>query len=435
MMSKIGEIFGDFKLPSTLIKSAQAFDAVMESQRFESVSLEDYAGTEALASHVQEYKIQQQIRQYFGKEGSNEPKIGGHPDFDHLEKGSSAQGYVTTLFVDIQGSTRLGVCYPPSLVYTIKNQVIKCAIECILAMDGHVHRIMGDAVLAFFRGGGDNARNSAIDAVNCASLLVEFVQGKVIPALQDNGLLSDLGIRVGVDYGSEESVLWAMYGYTGASEVTATSFHVDIAAKLQQSAPLNNVMLGQSLVELLGLHDHVLSVKTIGKGDLQISEPNVVPSYLDLSGDEVSYGQYVLKQNVYYSLLPIHNDTYPIKISTTIKKKSLQPSGDIYYNCSRSVAKNQGIDFKARFMYEGGSSDIQVKFRVENYGSEASLEKANGNHSTLVPARRNEQGWYFSHHWEGTSYTGLHYMFVSVEVDGVALYPEQRYAIYIGDRK
>lgn len=41
--------------------------------------------------------------------------------------------------------------------------------------------------------------------------------------------------------------------YPGINEVTATSFYVDIASKLQHKAPKNSIMLGESLVNKLGL--------------------------------------------------------------------------------------------------------------------------------------------------------------------------------------
>lgn len=43
------------------------------------------------------------------------------------------------------------------------------------------------------------------------------------------------------------------YGIPGINEVTATSFFVDIASKLQHKAPKNSIMLGESLVNKLGL--------------------------------------------------------------------------------------------------------------------------------------------------------------------------------------
>ncbi|MFP3354351.1 adenylate/guanylate cyclase domain-containing protein, partial [Pseudoalteromonas sp. SIMBA_153] len=79
----------------------------------------------------------------------------------------------------------------------------------------------------------------------------------VAPKLRENDV-DDVGIRVGIDYGQHDDVLWGMYGYQGSSEVTATSFFVDVAAKLQQSAPRNRVMIGESIRTLLDLHDELL---------------------------------------------------------------------------------------------------------------------------------------------------------------------------------
>lgn len=425
-MSRIRSIYGDFQLSPEIIKSAQTMDSIHESRMLDSLSIE------ALANHTHEFKIQNDLRGYFGKPGINNSDIGGHPDFDHLLIGDYEKGYVTTLFVDIQGSTRLGICYTPELVFFIKNQIIKCAIESVLALDGHVHRIMGDAVLAFFRGGERSPRNGAIDAINCATVLVEFIREIVVPQLRQKGLEQDVGIRIGIDYGDDQSVIWGMYGYTGVSEVTATSFYVDVAAKLQQSAPLNHIMLGQSVVELLDLHDQVIAIKTIEHDGERKIEQHVSPSYTNLQGTEHKYKQFVLRQDKYYELLPIHNSEQRIQLSSTIKNSALTPSTDEYFNCSRSVPKNRGIDFKARFPYYGKSTELEVIFRVENYGKDADKVDNNGNHQHRIRASRHEENWYFAHCWERTSYVGLHYMFISVFCDGILLHPEQCYAVYIG---
>lgn len=34
----------------------------------------------------------------------------------------------------------------------------------------------------------------------------------------------NLGIRIGIDYGADEQVVWGKYGYMDSQEVTATSF-------------------------------------------------------------------------------------------------------------------------------------------------------------------------------------------------------------------
>ncbi|NMX57921.1 adenylate/guanylate cyclase domain-containing protein [Pseudomonas sp. WS 5146] len=426
-MSRMNKIFGSFEMDPTLTKSARTFDSTQSPKMVtESVSLES-------VEQIHDYGIQNNIRKLYGKPGIKNAVIGGHPDFDHLvESGEWQKGFVTSLFVDIQGSTRLGVYYSPEMVFYFKNQIIKCAIECVLAFDGHVHRIMGDAVLAFFRGEG-NTNNSAIDAINCGAVLVQYIREEVVPKLRERGLAEDVGIRVGIDYGTHEQVLWGMYGYAGVSEVTATSFHVDVAAKLQQSAPRNRVMLGQSVVDLLDLHDEVVEVRRATSAGEKITLPYVSPNYRDADGRPMNYRQYVLSQDKYSALLPYpEDDNYPIKITSTIKREKGIQSDEHYYKCSRSVPLHQGIEFKALFRPITSSNKIEVNFRVENNGKQAGIANDKGNHATLVKAIQRDNGLYFAKRWEGASYLGLHHMFVSVLEDGVLTYPEQKYSVFIG---
>ncbi|MHA6578451.1 nucleotide-binding domain-containing protein [Pseudomonas yamanorum] len=426
-MSRMNKLFGSFDMDTSLAKSVRVFDSKPQTKMVaESASFES-------AEQVHDYDVQNNIRKLYGKPGINNAVIGGHPDFDYLvESRTWEKGFVTSLFVDIQGSTRLGVYYSPEMVFYFKNQIIKCAIECVLAFDGHVHRIMGDAVLAFFRGQG-SANNSAIDAINCGAVLVQYIREEVVPKLRERGLAEDVGIRVGVDYGSHEQVLWGMYGYAGVSEVTATSFHVDVAAKLQQSAPRNRVMLGQSVVELLDLHDEVVEVKRAMSGGEKIYLPFVSPNYKDVNGRPMNYRQYVLSQDRYSALLPYPEDENdPIRITSTIKREEGVYSEDHYFKCSRSVPLRQGIEFKALFWPATQAKIVQVKFRVENNGKQAEAAENKGNHETLVTAVRRDNGQYFAKRWEGSSYVGLHYMFISVYEDGALTHREQRYSLFIG---
>lgn len=431
-VSRMKGIFGSFDMSPTITKSFATDSASVQRRMYESISAES---TTAVASsqEAHDYNIQKNLRKLYGKPGVKKAVIGGHPDFNHLvDSGEKEHGFVTSLFVDIQGSTRLGVFYTPDLVFYFKNQIIKCAIECVMAFDGHVHRIMGDAILAFFRGNG-NERNSAIDAINCGAVLVQFIREEVVPQLRERGLAEDVGIRVGVDYGSHTHVLWGMYGYSGVSEVTATSFHVDVAAKLQQSAPRNRVMLGQSVVDLLGLHDEVIEVRRVIKGDEKVLQPYVTPNYTDANKKPINYRQYVLSQNNYSELLPYQEDlNQPIKIFSTLKRRSDEISEDYYFKCSRSVPLTHGIEFKALVRPRTSANDIKVIFRVENNGAQASLIEGRGNHQTTVTARRRDSGEYFAKQWEGTAYVGLHYMYVSVLEDNIPTTPEQKFSVYIG---
>lgn len=303
------------------------------------------------------------------------------------------------------------------------------------AFDGHVHRIMGDAVLAFFRSNGASPRNSAIDALNCGAYLVEFMRQVVRPTLEQLSLAEDVGIRIGIDYGPKEEVLWGMYGYRGASEVTATSFYVDVAAKLQQCAPKNRVMLGASIRDLLDLHDGVIEPHYVMRNGVKEKEPYITPNYTVPGEGAINYKKYVLSQRAYYDLLPKPEwDARPIKISGTLKAGRDHFSDDQYHACSRRVEKPYGIDFKAVFSLSGTIDKVQVRFRVVNNGKEAldSAGSSRDNHESYVDAIHRSGGEYFAHRWEKTDYVGLHYMYVSVWVGNLMVIGEQCYGVYVG---
>lgn len=401
---------------------------------------ESFTSEETREIQTLNLNIKEKIRNQFGKHGPVNHTIGGHPDFNHLKDSNSVKnGFAVTLFVDIQGSTKLGVSYSPDLVFLIKNTIIKCVIETIQAFDGHVHRIMGDAVLAFFRSNG-SARESAIDALNCGTLIVEFMQSIVCPYLTNQGVEKDVGIRIGIDYGKKESVVWGMYGYPGASEITATSFFVDIAAKLQQKAPRNRALIGKSLKDLLDLPNDVWDYKSKRSKESESIEYYITPNYTDANGNAINYNQYVLNHKEYFSMLPIEDNssTSKIQIDATLKQKG-KPSNDQYKSCSRIIKPSLGIEFKATLEISEPIKEFKVKFRVRNTGAEAAKEENNANHETIIESsdslvRKTSPGNYRCNHWENTSFLGLHFMYVSVlDNEGNEIIPEKRFSVYVGD--
>jgi len=45
--------------------------------------------------------------------------------------------------------------------------------------------------------------------------------------------------------------MWSLYGIKNCNEVTTTSIHTDLAAKLQAKAPGMGIMVGNNLLEYL----------------------------------------------------------------------------------------------------------------------------------------------------------------------------------------
>ncbi|MEI7086301.1 adenylate/guanylate cyclase domain-containing protein [Pectobacterium versatile] len=417
-----------------------AMDSVLgaESRKNPYNFIKSSASVESLqiSTDTQSYGIKEIVRNKFGKHGSLMPSFGCHPDFYNMAEGELKKGYSVTLFMDIIGSTKLGVIFSPETVFKIKNDIIRCAIETVNSFDGHVHRIMGDAVMAFFRSEKyrleERIADSAIDAINCATFLIEMFKDVVIPKLNELGVDENLGIRIGIDYGSDEQVIWGKYGYMESQEVTATSFFVDVAAKLQQKAPKNSIMIGDNLANLMGFDENQLSIKTKIKNNETIELKYITPNYSDVSGKPINYKQHILRSGDYYKLLPINNNNDELTVRASLKKNKDEISNNEYYPCSRFIKKGMGISFKGYYNSQITYANPRFKFRVVNTGAEAAENEENGNHEEFEVAKHSGDR-YFSKHWEDTSFTGLHHMYVSFWDGDKLIASEKCFSVFIND--
>ncbi|OWT72950.1 MULTISPECIES: adenylate/guanylate cyclase domain-containing protein [unclassified Achromobacter] len=260
-----------------------------------------------LALDVGEYAIQAPIRDWFGKAGLNEGSIGAHPDFQWIEGTDETRlHYITTVFIDIKNSTRLSFLYDLEKVRVIKNSILRAASETVRALDGHVHRFMGDALMAYFGGSGQDRESTCMAAVNCAAMLRLLMKEAIVPGLVRQGCdASDIGFRIGIDYGGDDQVLWSSYGYTAVSEVTATSFYVDVAAKLQSMASKDKTMLGHNLVSYLDLSDAFTAIKTELQNGEPVNVPYLRPNYQLADGTTLNYKIHELDIDKFAKILPI----------------------------------------------------------------------------------------------------------------------------------
>ena len=143
----------------------------------------------------------------------------------------------------------------------------------------------------------------------------------------------------------------------------------------------------------------------------------------------------VISHSNYFKLLPKPDANPKINIAAVLKKKSGDPSSDRYHCCSRAIQHSTGIEFKVSFDLPKSNFDYKVHFRVENHGKDASKQKNNGDHSNVIIANREQNGCFTARHWEDTTYTGLHYMFISVLEEDVIKIPESSFGVYVGPAK
>jgi class 3 adenylate cyclase len=368
---------------------------------------------------VQHFEIQDELRPLFGKGPAVAPSIGNHPDFEHLKRTRSIEfAAVTTLFLDMEGSTRLGLVYGPEQVFWIKNAVIQSTIDIIKSFDGHVHRIMGDAVMAFFGSKSLPVEQGAIDALNCAVTLRAMIGTLVDGRLQEMGD-EQIGIRIGIDYGARDHVLWGCYGYPGMEEVSATSFYVDVASKLQHAAGRNEIMVGQSLRDLIDIPEVLLQTKTFIKNGEEQNELYVTPNYRAGDGKPVNYRQYLLNWEDYLACTELGPaakkiDAVRVAVGVADERSDTSIAGS-YLPCGSMLEKRKQLRFSVELPFQP-RLPFALDFRVENHGAEAGNAPERGNHSTREEKTKN--GDLACHHWESTLYRGLHYLDVLVSTQG-----------------
>lgn len=427
LRDSLSRIYEDYRLKGgSLILSKAARAQLQESKQDGVVPL---------------YSVQRLVRPLFGKGEPHPPTIGDHPDFIHLD-GTPNQEYcaISTLFLDIENSTRLGVVFGPEEAYRRKNAIICMAIEIIKTFDGHVHRIMGDAVMAYFGGKNKSPEAAAIDSINCATFLRYFFGKVVLPQLGDGDSDDAFGIRIGVDHGPADKVLWASYGYEGMSEVTATSFYVDVAAKLQGQAGRNQILIGQSLRDVIDFPDVVASVPTRSREGVREPDPYVRPNYTSTDGKKVNYRKFLVDWEGYLkrthvaaadapAFFPKDSQPLPFLVTAGLAHANDEPAYIPYGACSSPIRKGDWIRFEVRSVSPLLAPE-RVRFSVENHGTEAEVEANRGNHDTGWLAISRPAPNPMAIHYEATAYRGLHDMVVEVGYpNGTVL--TRRFGVYV----
>lgn len=280
------------------------------------VVLEHYSNTKiALDENIkfspivsEQYVLQKKIRSSFGKTKElNKTNIAGHPDFEKLVLGQTKEHFITTMFVDIKGSTELSLKYPDDLefIYNFKNGVIKSCIDVIRGFDGFVHRIMGDAVLGFFGSSTVGKSQSILDCLNAATLLAVVLENTIQPWLVSQNKQfdeKDFGFRIGCNFGDNNEILWGNYGYGYVGEISPTGLPVDLAAKLQSEADKNQIMLGQGLLEFFNFPEILSGKKKVNGYEVDFLKQD---EYEKKDGQKLNYIMRLLKRDEYILGLPI----------------------------------------------------------------------------------------------------------------------------------
>lgn len=182
------------------------------------------------------------------------PKSGGHPDYDYLAQpesvGTTVEGKVTTLFMDLKNFTKYCCFLSREKVYQAKYASIEATIGVCRLHGGHLHDITGDGVMFFFGGARVNEFESAENALTAAADAMLLLEEEVIVEYNNKSQFPNIHPKIGIDFGQ---ALWGAYGAAPNFEVKATAFNVDIANKMMSQRNSQEVAIGDDLMKHLDI--------------------------------------------------------------------------------------------------------------------------------------------------------------------------------------
>ncbi len=401
-MNKIQSIFEHFTDSTFSIADKKYKTKLHESFLRKRYELETNAYLAKLIPHLDDYssdpfleKTKDAFRNIIGKTGKYKDRetIGTHPDFKHLENSNDIEKhYIVSFFVDIKNSTSIFL-KTNDLIWTktFKNTVLRIITIFMQVFDGHVHRLQGDAVFGYF-GWKDKCKEDAIiDSLNTASFLLWYVKNNLNPKLEELGY-EPLKLRIGIDFGKDEDVIWSEYGLFPATEVTTTSLHTDLAAKLQSKAPSNTIMIGDNIKEFLDLPDEFITTKKYQKENELIEDKYI------LNNSIKKYKMWIFKYESYLKYFPILNSDPKFKM--TCFTDSIQ-----YFPNISALDKGKSLIFTVTHPLKisvRGTNNIRFEWKKINRGKEAKIVGQEG--PLDVSIKRNNVAE------ESTAYRGHHVM-------------------------
>ena len=194
--------------------------------------------------------------------------VGMHPDFRYL-KGTeqTEKHYITSVFIDIKGSTNMNDSYELETLYTITNTIQSAAIHVCLMYGGHIQRLQGDGVFVYFGGRNINKTEAVTQAITATSMFTYFVKNDLQKIFDEDGV-ENICTRIGIDFGDDHEVLWGNFGVGNCIELTTQSLHTSLASKCQAHAGTNGIVVGQNVKDRLMIDDKYFDYVRNSKGEV-----------------------------------------------------------------------------------------------------------------------------------------------------------------------
>ncbi|MFQ5968884.1 MAG: adenylate/guanylate cyclase domain-containing protein [Nitrososphaerales archaeon] len=164
------------------------------------------------------------------------------PSAQYLERHLNTKQHVVVLYVDIAGSTSMGMVLPADKLATIIKIFVQEMSYLIAGYHGYVLKYAGDCVIAYFPA-ETNLAEVCGNVVNCARSMIKVVEYAVNPVLEEYGY-PELKIKIGIDLGENQIVRlgddFDILGYT-----------MSIVGKISELAKPSQIVIGRWVYDAL----------------------------------------------------------------------------------------------------------------------------------------------------------------------------------------
>lgn len=158
------------------------------------------------------------------------------PSEQYLKKHLNTMLNVVVLYIDIAGSTSLGMRLPPAKLATMIKIFVQEMSFLVSGYQGYVLKYAGDSVIAYFPA-ESNLPDVCSNTVNCARAMMKVVDHAINPVLRENGY-PELKVKVGIDVGENQIVRLG-------DNIDLLGYTMSIAGKMVEIAEPGQIVIGE----------------------------------------------------------------------------------------------------------------------------------------------------------------------------------------------
>lgn len=157
------------------------------------------------------------------------------PSEQYLQEHLNTMLNMVVLYVDIAGSTNMGMKLPTDKLATLIKIFVQEMSFVVSGYHGYVLKYAGDSVIAYFPA-ESNTNEVCTNAINCARTMMKIIEHAINPVLLENGY-PELKVKIGLDVGENQIVRLG-------DNIDILGYTISITGKIIEIAEPGQIIVG-----------------------------------------------------------------------------------------------------------------------------------------------------------------------------------------------